>query len=342
MPANIERFYGLREPAWHGLGFVAQEEMSLQEALVAADMDFSFEMSPVYTSVLSPDGVTSVPLRNKSAVVRTNKRTGDVRAFGPTSNNYKIHTVPQMFSLAENMLGEGAVVDTIGSLGFGERMFLTLILPVDINVPDDKMGMYMTATTGFDGSTATRYDMTPIRIVCANTWAAAHAASEAKIKFRHTSSLEGKEMAAATALGLAQQYAEVIEAQARSLLAVSLRDEDAAQVIATLFPFPESIASAINTGKFNIDFATPAEKRAITTTQESRHTVFSLYKDSPTKATPNTGWGLLNAVTEYADHFTPIRTRDSVTATERRFERIIDGQFDDLKDRAADLILAGI
>lgn len=342
MPANIERFYGLREPAWHGLGYVAQEEMSLEEALVAADMDFEFSMSPVYTSVLTPNGVTSIELPNKSAVVRTRRRDGDVRAFGPTSKKYEIHTIPQMFSLATNLLGEGAVVDTIGSLGDGEKMFLTLIMPIDINVPGDKMGMYMTATTGFDGTTATRYDMTPVRIVCANTWAAAHAASKAQIKFRHTSSLEGKEIRAAEALGLAQQYAEVVERQAQSLLAVSLRNEDAAQVIAALFPFPQAIASQIERGAFNLDLASPGEKRSITQTQEARHTVYSLYQDSPTKAQTGTGWGLLNAVTEYADWFSPIRTRDSVTATERRFERIIDGQFDDLKDRAADLILAGL
>lgn len=342
MPANIEEFYGLRQPAWHGLGFVAKEEMSLSDALVAANMDYEFDMSPVYTSVLTPNGVTTLEIPNKRAVVRTRKSDGDQRAFGPVGSKWTPHTVPQMFAFAEDMLGEGAVVDTIGSLGHGERMFLTLILPVGVDVDGDKTGLYMTATTGFDGSTATRYDMTPVRIVCANTWAMAHQASEARIQFRHTSALDGKQQRAADALELAGAYAAALTARASDLLAVSLRSEDAAHVIAALFPFPEAIASQVEKGSFDFNLATPAEKRAITQTQEARQSVFTLYKDSPTKAKADTGWGLFNAVTEYADHFSPIRTRDSVTATERRFERIIDGQFDDLKDRAAELILAGV
>lgn len=344
MPANIENLYTYRQPAWHGIGYVAQEVMDLPDALRAAGMEYDFSLAPIQATHMTLDGVTVVEMPNRRAVLRTDRNNpSDVRAYGPVSDKYAIHSIEEMFGFATDMLGEGAVIETIGTLGEGERAFITLTLPVDVKIANDKVGLMMTGTTSFDGSAATQYDMTSVRIVCANTWAMAHALSSASIKFRHTSMLdEAKQYRAADALGLAAQFAEVLEAKASALLATSLRGEDAAQVISTLFPFPGAIASQIEAGKFNIDLATPAEKRAITKVQENRRDVYNLYTSSPVKAETGTGWGLFNAVTEWADHFAPIQTKDQAVASERRFSRITTGQFDNLKDQAAELILAGV
>ena len=344
MPANIENLYTLRQPAWHGIGYVAKEVMDLPAALKAAEMEYDFSMAPVYATHMSLEGVTNVEMPNRRAVLRTDRNNPtDIRAYGPVSHKYTIHSIEEMFGFATDMLGEGAVIETIGTLGEGERAFITLTLPVDVKIANDKVGLMMTGTTSFDGSAATQYDMTSIRIVCANTWSMAHELSAASIKFRHTSMLdESKRYRAADALGLAAQFAEVLERKASALLATSLRVEDAAQVVATLFPFPGSIAAQVEAGKFDIELATPAEKRAITKVQENRRDVYNLYTSSPTKAETGTGWGLFNAVTEWADHFAPIQTKDQAVATERRFSRITSGQFDSLKDQAAELILAGV
>lgn len=328
MPANIEKFYGLYKPAWHGLGYVSDVELSLADALIAGDMDYEFSTAPVYAQQMDEHGVTSVEIEGKKAVMRRNRRTNEVRAFGPTGDKYVVHDLPEIFTFADGLLSEGATVDTVGTLGRGERAFLTLTLPIDIDVNGDRSGLYLTATTGFDGSASTRYDMTPVRIVCANTWVAAHEASKSSIKFRHTSSLLGNETRAADALGLAREYADVLTAQQAQLMGISMRYDDVADVLKDLFPFPEGV-----TADANWDDLTAGQKRTVTKVQKERGTVFRLYNDSPVKA-GETAWGVFNAVTEYTDHYLKVRGGAEASAT-----AVLDGKFDTLKRNALDLLL---
>ena len=65
--------------------------------------------------------------------------------------------------------------------------------------------------------------------------------------------------------------------------------------------------------------------------------MFTLYKGSPTGPEEReTGWGLFNAVTEYADWFSPVRGVDKDTI---RAERILLGGMAELKDKALELLL---
>jgi phage/plasmid-like protein (TIGR03299 family) len=335
MPANIEKFYGLREPAWHGIGYVAEDVMSLQEALVAADMDFEFSLEPVFTTVMDESGVTTIPVEGKYANVRRNRATNERVAFGPMSQRFANHDLHALWHFAEDFMGEGAVIDTIGTLGRGEKAFMTMQLPLGFELGGvaDKNRMLLTATTGFDGSTATQYLLSGIRVVCANTWRMAEDMATNKIKFRHNSTLEGNEWRAAEAMGMAQQYNELLESKAAELLSVSIRDEDAAQVVATLFPLPEGV----DIQKMKYDDLTRGQKNATKRAQNKRARVFSLYKDSPAAAEHGTGWGLFNAVTEYADHYA-FASKDEWVAA----DKVLSGELDSLKDQAARLILAGV
>ena len=329
MPADIEKFYGLYTPAWHGLGYVADRVMSLEEALEAAEMDFTFDSAPVYATLMNENGVSNVQIQGKKAVLRIDKRTNEVRAYGPVGEGYVIHDLPEIFRFADDLLGEGAVLDTVGTLGNGERAFMTLQLPIGFGEDMERSSLYMTATTGFDGSHSTRYDMTAIRIVCANTWKMAHDSSKSHIKFRHTSSLEGNEMRAAKALGIAREYADFLADTQRRMMATSLRLEDAVDVIATLFPFPEGI----NPGD-NWDDLTAGQRRSVTKTQKQRGEVVALMQNSPVRATEDTAWGLYNAVIEWTDHYATVRGGDDA-----RRVKVLDGDFDSIKSKAAELLL---
>jgi phage/plasmid-like protein (TIGR03299 family) len=334
MPSQIERFFGLYEPAWHGVGYVAQEVMTLEDALKAADMDFEFSLHPVHTTVMNDDGVATIEIDNKFANVRRNRATNEYVAFGPVSGRFQNHTLQNLWQFAEEIMGEGAVIDTIGTLGRGERAFMTLQMPIDLTVGEsDKSNLLMTATTGFDGSTATQYLLSAVRVVCANTWRMAEAAATNKIRFRHSSSLEGNEWRAAEAMGMAQQYSELLRSRANALLGTSLRDEDSAVILSELFPFAEGIDPT--TTKW--DDLSRGQKNSITRTQTKRAQVFRLYKDSPAAAQAGTGWGLYNALTEWADHVAYAKKDADYQA-----DKVLTGELDYLKDQAANLILAGV
>lgn len=327
------KFYSYREPAWHGLGFVSETAMSIDDALKAADMDFSWDLHPVQTTVMDITGIETLDIPNKYAVVRTNKRDGSRTAYGPVGNKYTVHSANEIFSFIDELQGGGAVLETVGSLGRGEREFVVVRLPESVFVNgSDKSSLYLTGTTAFDGTQATEFDLTAVRIVCANTWAMAKSDSKARAKVRHTAGLDISNVEKARqVLDLSLSYADALREQGNRLLGVTLRDEDAAQVLATLFPFPENVKPGMS-----IDLLTASEKRQITKAQEQRQKVFTLYKKSPTlEGVGDNAWGLFNAVTEYADWFSPVRGDDPST----RAEKILLGGMADLKDKALDLLL---
>lgn len=334
---NNTRFYSHKIPAWHGLGYVSETAMSIDEALIAADMDFSWEKHPIHTTVIDETGVDYIEIPEKYSVVRTNNRNNERTAYGPVGEQYTVHSANEIFSFVDYLQGGGAVIETVGSLGRGEREFIVVKLPDTVTVGGtDKTDLYLTGTTAFDGSAATRFDLTGIRVVCANTWKFAQAQNNEKksayVKFRHTSSLDISDAdKAARMLELSSAMAGELEQVGNRLLNVSLRDEDAAQVIATLFPYPELVQPGMD-----VDLLTAGQKRSITKANTNRANVFNLYKGSDVRAQDDTGWGLFNAVTEWADHYSPV-SKDADGS--KRAEKILLGDFDTIKSKTLKLLL---
>lgn len=327
------RFYSYREPAWHGLGYVSETAMSIDEALIAADMDFEWTTSPIHTTVLDADGIETIDIPNKHAVIRTNKRDGERKAFGPVGDRYTVHSAREIFSFADALQGGGAQIETLGSLGRGEREFVTMLLPSTIQVGGkDKTNLYLSCTTAFDGTQSTHFDLTPVRVVCANTWRAAKASSQAVVKFRHTSGLDTSDVAKARAiLNIAEMYTQELTDLGNKLLGTSMRDEDVVSVLKELFPFPTGVTAGMS-----VDLMTTGQKRSVTTAQNQRAQVLSLYLNSPARAEADTAWGLFNAVTEWADWYSPVKGEDKQAA---RAERILLGETESIKDRALSLLL---
>lgn len=330
---NNTRFYALREPGWHGLGFVSDEALPIGEAVIKADMDFDWSKHPIYATVMDMAGIETIEIPEKFANIRTNKRTGERTAYGPVGRQYTNHTIQEVFSFVDELQGGGAVIETLGSLGRGEREFITVKLPSTVYIGGkDISNLYMFGSTSFDGSTATSFDVTAVRVVCANTWKAAKQASQGVAKIRHTSALDISDVEKARRiLDLSLDYTAAMEQLGNRLLGTSLRQEDAAQVVAALFPFPENVKPGMK-----LDDLSTGEKRQVTRAQELRQQVFSLYLNSPAKAETDTGWGLYNAVTEWADWYSPVQGDN---ADLKRAEKVLLGDTEGIKDRALELLL---
>lgn len=328
-------FYALRTPGWHGLGTVVQEAVNIDEALRIANMEWEFDLTPVTTTLITPDGVTTLEVPNKKAVVRRRASDNDVRALGVVGDRFVVHTPKEMWSFIDTLVAGGAEIETLGSLGIGERAFITLRLPNEVMVGGkDHTELYLFISTAFDGSQATRTDLTGVRVVCANTWRAGQQASKAHLSVRHTSSLESRIDIAKQVLDITVGYQEFLTHLGNKLYGTSLRHEDAAQVIANLFPFPEQVDPT----KVKYDDLTTGAKRQVTRIQETRGRVFAMYTDSPVRAETGTAWGLYNAVTEWADWASPVRGDDHDLV---RAERVLLGDTEAIKDRALDLLLVG-
>ena len=95
-----------------------------------------------------------------------------------------------------------------------------------------------------DGSSAFRFLLTPIRIVCANTQAAAIARAKASFAIRHTGGARGAISEARTALGLSWRYIEAFETEAAALYAAPMGVEEVRDFAAELVKVDQAPSAA--------------------------------------------------------------------------------------------------
>lgn len=155
----------------------------------------------------------------------------------------------------------------------------------------DRTDFYLAALNSHDGSSAFRFLVSPIRIVCANTQSAALAAAKASFSIRHTGGARASITEARNALKLCWRYIEAFEAEAAALYAAPMDTEEMRRFANTLLEV-DSAGTA----------ATLRHRR------ERASAIVKLWTSSPTVApVAGTRWAAYNAVTEYLDHIVPIR-----------------------------------
>src|SRR4051794_24779737 len=198
----------------------------------------------------------------------------------------------------------GAVFDTAGSLRGGRQVFITMQLPETLRIGGtDAVDLNIAALNSHDGSGAFRILVTPVRVVCANTQAAALAAHASSFSIRHTRNAKAAVTAARDALGLTFDYVEAFEAEAERLIATVLTDGQFDDLIEATF------------GPLDPD-ASRRSKQA----DADRHDALSfLFHDADTQAgIRGTAWAGYQAVAEYVDHYAPVRAKhDAATARAR-------------------------
>ena len=278
-------FASLREPAWHGLGTVFNEEVTTAQMLELAHLDnWNVRLEPVYVQGV-PAERFAVP---SFAVVRDNPFDGEADVLSVVGQRYKVLQNEELFDFGAT-LGSGARWETAGSIKKGRVVFGSLALEretvLDPNGVADKVNTYMLLHTSHDGSVSIQASITPVRVVCANTLNFALRSVKQSFKIRHTQTLDGKMAAAREALGLAERYMDDFDKAAQALFAVPVTDAQVEDIFATAYPKPDKDAS----------------KAAVTRWENKRVAVGEILFSDTTYAVKDTAWGVLNALTENLD-----------------------------------------
>jgi phage/plasmid-like protein (TIGR03299 family) len=285
-------FASLREPAWHGLGTVFEEEVSTAEMLKKAKLN---SWNVRLEDVEIPTGMDSD--KNYSFVVRDNPFTkGNKDVLGVVGERYVPLQNEELFDFADNILDNGGRWETAGSIKGGRIVFGSLALEretvLDPNGVSDKINTYLLVNTSHDGSIAIQASITPVRVVCANTLNLAlgqrgrNGSVKQSFKIRHTQTASGKVQIAREALGLANAYIDEFSVMANKMIETEVSKAKFDEIVLALYPQPKEDAKGANKKwETKIDL------------------INDIYVGDYNNTITGTAWGVANALTERLDWY---------------------------------------
>lgn len=283
---DMAAFASLREPAWHMLGTIIDNEVSTREMLELAHLaNWNVRLEPV-----------SLPGRSHKeffATVRTNPFDGEADVLGVVGERYKVLQNEDLFTFGDALL-DGGRWETAGSIKNGTVVFGSLALDrtteLDPKGRGDRVNNYLLVHTSHDGSLAIQASVTPVRVVCQNTlnMAVGSNGKRAKQSFRirHTQTVNGKVQAAREALGLANQYLDEFDKIAAEMIAKEINDQKFFEIITNVYPKPDDNA-----------------KGAMTKWETKIDTLNTIYNGETCVNIKGTAWGAYNALTERLDWY---------------------------------------
>lgn len=286
---EVETMFSAREVPWHGLGVVTPDVLTASDAIVAAGLDWTVEKRPIFKK----DGEVYVEIPNKFAL----ERSSDKVDLAVISDVYKPFQNKQAFTFMDNLVDSGdAKYETAGSLRGGRVIFVTMEVPVDLNVAgEDAHNMYLLLRTTHDGSGRISCYVVVTRVVCMNTLTWAINGAKHSWGVTHTADVEGKVSEAREALGLSFKYSEAFKKEADRLTEIKVTDDEIIRFLEAEMPIKPK---------------RDAEIEAILENYRGSETVGNFR---------GTAWGFINGLTEYTEHVKANRSDQAM------FTRVIDG-----------------
>jgi phage/plasmid-like protein (TIGR03299 family) len=313
---------GKREDAWHQLGQRCDNAATWEQAVKLAGLDWKVLKQPNFAR--NPQG----------KVVETASftifRDSDNTQLGTVGPDFTVKQNEDCFKFVDTLLeaNGGSHYDSAGALGNGATIWCAVRVPkADISVMGaDQHESYLVFSTAHDGSMAHTVKLTTVRVVCQNTLNSALQGEGAFFRVKHTKSADVR-------LDKAKQLMTGIVVDAQSL-------KTKLETLASRKMTRESMVTILNRL-----FPAPKEENANTTRRENVLTeVLSLYANNDGDAIPTikgSAYNLLNAVTEYTDHYRSARItegRAGYSVAQARAENAVSGTGDRLKNSALAVI----
>lgn len=180
--------FSVTETPWHGLGTILDNPPTIQEALVAAGLNWNVRGLPLFANVPAgdhTDRVVQVAVPGQAIV-----RDSDNKVLGRVGDDYVPVQNHEAFGFFDDAIEAGLVtLETAGSLRGGTRIWVMAHIndtTVDV-IKNDPVKAYFLLSNSHDGTLAVRVGFTGVRVVCQNTLTLAHHNDKSHlVKVRHT------------------------------------------------------------------------------------------------------------------------------------------------------------
>lgn len=280
MSHEVESMAYAHEVPWHGLGAQVSHDLSDEQMLVAAGLDWTVSKRALH--FVGSDGKNH-PVGNRRALVRDS----DDRVLSTVGPDWRPVQNSETMQFFRRFVEAGrATLETAGSLREGRMVWALARLGEGFELPGrDRVRPYLLAASPHEGGKSAVFRTTAIRVVCANTLAMSNSeTTQFEHRHSHVREFRVEEMSALFD-GAREQMSE-FEKNARVLADLNLSWEDCVRVLAPVYQPQAELALLL---------AEPKEWCP------SLRSVMESYASAP-GAVSGTGWGLLNGVTYHADH----------------------------------------
>jgi hypothetical protein len=305
--------------------------MSVPAALAAAGLDFTVAMhGPLSVPV---DGVLVEGLPKWRATVAHWPEPIDKQdtqkpptLLGVVSERYPVVQPVQAAEFGQAVLDEaGGNIVAVCAYGEprGSRMVMAFKLPDGLMIGGaDPHDLYLFVGNSWNRQTSLWGCVAPIRIACTNQAAATFGSLANRFTIPHRGDMEWKVTDVRATLKITGTFAEAYAAAADQLLAEPMVGREVDAFLEELFGTPKSVKT----------------ERGEQSWAERRRAVASIIRDGEfNEYGRGTRYAAYQGVVEWIDHVMP------ATTPVKRFARLVDGgPTEQLKTRAADLLLAGL
>ena len=267
---------------WHKLGQMVGSAQTWEDTMKLAQLDWSVQKEQLTN-----------PLTNKIMPAWAIFRSDNKDFLGTVGEQYMPIQNIKMGEHIDHLIKDinGAHYESAGVLGIGERVWAMARIPVDIQIKgtNDISKSFLLCTTSHDGSMAYTLKLVSVRVVCNNTLTQALSEKYQTVRVKHTANainrIDGKVKQANSFLGL-------IEDMNQKMNELALRK------------MTKESNQKIMDAMFGNDWRDSTRKR------DQVEQIAQLFSQNDHNAIPQikgTAYNLLNAFTEYEDHYRSVR-----------------------------------
>lgn len=278
---------------WHGLGNHIDHWQPIEHWQKAAGLDWTVSMRPVWYGVMTSHEVGQqehhhTTFKNRFVLARDT----DNYPMTVVSDRYKPVQPGQILEFFRDLISDfGMSIETAGSLRGGQRVWALAKTGEAYKVMGvDKIDSYLMLATSYDLSFSTLAQFTTVRVVCNNTLQQSFKNHSGRVSIPHMRTFD--EAAVKHQLGVGKAQWEAFTKMCETLAATKVHAGQAVEVLNKVWRITPDIPTYDTTHVNN---------------------VVSLFtgKGIGAQETGMTGWGLVNAVTQYVDQNKRARNQGS-------------------------------
>ena len=280
----IETMAYANEVPWHGLGNNIDADSTIEDWQRQSGLDWTVSKRPVLYQGHEGRGITL--FKDKFVLARDTDST----PFSVVSDRYKPVQPKDVLEFFRDLIAtHGMTIETAGSLKDGKRIW-ALAKTGDAHkvLGSDLVDSYLLLATSYDLTFSTLAQFTSVRVVCNNTLQQSLKDYISRVSIPHFRDFNATQIHEQLGLGRAQwgAFSQALDAIAK----IKLDSAKAKEVLGKVFVTPEK----------DITYVDPQVEK-----------ILRLFEGKAIGAdiAGQTGWGLVNAVTEYADHHKRARSQ---------------------------------